>query len=298
MGSSLHVFSTVSSSSEGGRKKMHLLPSSQIRGAAHSGSLSHFTFSPFVRQWQPYLSQNPLCGRLGKGQREYGKVPGCRGLGSPLERGDLWMGHAFHGCGLELGRGKEKSEGGGRQEEEGQPRLFKSSGTSLFCRRGNIWVSDNFHLNSFALALYISHTVPGCVYEEACHSGDGKRTETMPLGGGEWARNIPNSQGNVRSTPKHPRKNPGARLEQRLPKGKRDFPRGLAFSDLSSTSFLRLPHAHLIPWILIKSLFPTLTWKARAANVPRSPHKWTLPIPRSELYPETVRVTTFRQHLL
>lgn len=127
------------------------------------GNLSHFTFSPFLRQWQYFLSQNLCCGCLGKGQGENGKVPRCRDLGSLLEMRNLWMGLPLVGVAWSLAEGRQKPEGGCSQKEEGKPHLFKSYGASLFCQRRKYLSQRQFHLNWFALALYISSTVPHCV---------------------------------------------------------------------------------------------------------------------------------------
>lgn len=124
------------------------LAAAQIRGA-HLGNSSLLTFSPFLWQWQSFLSQNPfLCQCLGKGQRENGKVLKSGDLGSLLEAGDSWMGlllgPSFTGCGLELGRASDKKSRRGKRQTEGEskPHLFKSLWGLPFSARGvSIWVS-------------------------------------------------------------------------------------------------------------------------------------------------------------
>lgn len=154
----LHVFSTVSCSSKGGKKKCIFYPCP--KSEEHSWRIcQYFTLSPFWRQWQSFLSQNPFCWRLGGGQWENGKVLTSGDLGSLLEMGDLWMGRAFNGRGLELGQGMGKVRGR-RQDGEGQPLPFKPSGASLFCQRKKYLSQLQFHLNWVALPLYRSPTVP------------------------------------------------------------------------------------------------------------------------------------------
>lgn len=113
MGSSVACFLNCFMQFQGRKKKCIFYPCP--KSEEHTWRICQcFTFSPFWRQWQSFLSQNPFCWRLGKGQWENGKVLTSGDLGSLLETGDLWMGLAFNGCGLELGQGMGKSEGGGR----------------------------------------------------------------------------------------------------------------------------------------------------------------------------------------
>lgn len=114
-----------------GEKKMHLLSSSQIRGA-HLENLSYFTFSPFLWQWQSFLSQNPfLLAPWHRIKREW-KSTNTLGPGQPPWNGRLlnslllW-GIPLWGVACSWAERLERTDkGGGRQKAGSKPHLFKS----------------------------------------------------------------------------------------------------------------------------------------------------------------------------
>lgn len=124
----------------GKEKKMCLLPPSQIREAAHLGSLSHFTFFSFLETMTilSFPESLLLAGALAKDKERMEKYRDA-GTRAAFLKGETYeWGLPLMGVALELAEAREKSEGGGRQKEEGKPHLFPSDGTSLFCQRGNI----------------------------------------------------------------------------------------------------------------------------------------------------------------
>lgn len=131
------------------------------------------------------------------------------------------MGHAFNGCGLELGRGMGKV-GGRSKEGAGKPHLFKSDDTSLFCQRRKHLSQLQFHLNWFALALYIyiPHSTLQ-IYGEACHSGDTKGHKGCSRG---RQKKCQAPKEILKTHLSIWRKNPGLNWSNSYPKGNRIFP--------------------------------------------------------------------------
>lgn len=127
-------------------------------------------------------------------KREW-KSTKMQGPGSLLEMRNekLMNGHAFSGCGLELGKSQREEAEGRRRESHTylNPMAPPSS-----ARGGNIWVSDNFIWTDLPWHYIYPPQYP-TVYREKPVTVELQSDRKVAGGGG---RKIPNSQGNSQST--------------------------------------------------------------------------------------------------
>lgn len=215
MGSSLYVFSTVSRSLEEEGKKKCIFYTHPKSEEQHTWGVCHILL--FLLSWDNdnlIFPRIPSAGVLAKDKERMEKYHDAGTLAS-FSKGETYeWGMPLKGVAWSWAEARGTSEGGGRQKEEGKPHLFKSYGTSLFCQRGNVWVSDNFIWTGLPWHyIYPTQDRLG-IWKGLSQWRQKKDRKDAAFYSGEQGRKIPNSQGNFHSAPKHPEKNSGANLEQ------------------------------------------------------------------------------------
>lgn len=164
----LHVLSTVPCNSKG--KKLHLLPSPQIRGA-HLGNLSHFTFFLSRDNDNLFFPRFPSAGVLAKDRERMEKYLDAGTWAASLRWEACvcacsWC-HSFIRCGLGLGRVTRKAEeGGGQPMVEASHTYLNPTVPPSSARGVNIWVSLNFFWTSLP-----SHYRYSARYHAVCTGG-------------------------------------------------------------------------------------------------------------------------------